>query len=73
MPIIRDMNKSPHYLVIDLSKDESDLLVGFYKFLESQKDQIGSQPGYVEHLQLYASIAEKIETAKIAASCRVKR
>lgn len=73
MPIIRDMNKSPHYLVIDLSKDESDLLVGFYRFLESQKDQIGSQPGYVEHLQLYANIAEKIETAKIAASVRVKK
>jgi hypothetical protein len=67
------MNKSPHYLVIDLSKDESDLLVGFYKFLESQKDQIGNQPGYIEHLQLYASISEKIETAKIAASVRVKR
>jgi len=73
MPIIRDMNKSPHYLVIDLSKDESDLLVGFYKFLESQKDQMENLPGYVEHLQLYASIAEKIETAKIAASVRVKR
>ena len=73
MPVIRDMNKSPHYLVIDLSKDESDLLVGFYKFLESQKDQIGNQPGYIEHLQLYASISEKIETAKIAASVRVKR
>ena len=73
MPVIRDMNKSPHYLVIDLSKDESDLLVGFYKFLESQEDQIGGQPGYIEHLQLYASIAEKIETAKIAASVRVKR
>ena len=73
MPIIRDMNKSPHYLVIDLSKDESDLLTGFYRFLESQKDQIGSQSGYVEHLQLYANIAEKIEMAKIAASVRVKR
>jgi len=73
MPIIRDMNKSPHYLVIDLSKDESDLLTDFYRFLESQKDQMGSQRGYIEYLKLYANIAEKIETAKIAASVRVKK
>jgi hypothetical protein len=72
MPIIKDLNRSPHYLVVDLSKEESDLLVGFARYVENEQ-QPSNVPGYRAYCNTLISIAGKIETAKIAASSRVKR
>lgn len=64
-------DKSPHYLCIDLSKKEVDLINGLFT---QMRDTIGnnpmlqSHPQASEHLVIATAIVEKINYAKKRAS-----